>query len=312
MDEKQFKDVLDEFHKAESIVRIGGVKGEVLHPFIRQVVENYRFKRLQKRETTITKNLEELKRDIEQHLVVKSEKAEYNVIRDMIKEYVMLYFTLHSMHLFERDSLQRLAGDIDAFKKMLHNTPNPEVKKAIENIIDGWKDELENERKLINSTWHKAIGGTGWAGTLFQTLHNEGFFTRRKERVLFKQAVKDKQLIEKEISKLAGHPSIDGLKKTLKEITDKEKEMAQDYKVLWRFLTSTWDHVGEYYFGDKEGLFKQVLRAVGLHELPQRDAAQVEQIANLFKHLDEKLLHGLRIEVKQLEAEEEADLKRAG
>jgi hypothetical protein len=306
LQDKIIKSVDEAMHK----LKAAGVKAEVLHEHIRSALESYRFKRIQKGAKHLEKELEEFKKHIEAHLVIKSEDDEYNILVTLIKEIVYIYFTLHSLHLFEKHDLNELRQFIDDFEKRFKNIDKGALKVFQDNmrkILDEWAAEFEKEREKINSVWAEVEGRQGFALTVFMKTHNLNYMARKNMRSLFRETLKDEATVEKYIDRLKAVKNADQLRDVLTEIEVKEREMTEDYSKVWSFIDAWWQSVTK----KMEEFVKLVYQAAAGHELPSDDPKQVQEITKLIvERLDKNFLQGLRIEIKQLEAIEQ-DIKKA-
>ncbi len=300
------KDVEKAIQEARGKIHLGGLRGESLRAFLRAAITNLHFKWIQKKERNIGNSLENFKKDIEKHLVLDAENDEIKAVKNIVKDYTYLYLTLHSLLLFEK-------YDLEQFEKFVEKLTNFAEKKkldkeAVRNCVNVltesanmWKNDIEQLRKMINSVFERAEGKSGWALTMFEKMHKEGFFIRYQERKHFKEAIHDEKTFEKAMKKVSGGGQIknlDELKNLMNSIKDKEKEMAYDFLIVYKMLFETWDSIT-----------KQMITLLGLteaaakqHEIPTKDYEKMVNLHNLIvKNLDEDYLHALRIDDKQLE-----------
>lgn len=310
MDKEVQDSIIKRIDDIEHKLKAAGIKGEKLHEHLRAMLESYRFKRIQKGAKHLEDALEELKKHIEEHLVIKSEDDEYKILVILLKEITYLYFTLHSLHLFEKHDLNELRDFVNEFDKKFENVDKAVIKEFQDNmhkILDEWESELENERKLINSVWAEAEGRQGFGLVTFMKTHNLNYMARRNTRSMFKDTLRDESAVEKNIDRLKKVKSAEELKNLLAEIETKEREMTEDYSKIWKFIDAWWESVGK----KLDEFVKIIYQAAAGHELPSDDPKQVQEIKKLIlEKLDKKFLQGLRIEVKQLEAIEQ-DIKKA-
>lgn len=306
LQDKIIKSIDEDMHK----LKAAGIKAEVLHEHLRSAIESYRFKRIQKGAKQLEKALEDLKKHIEAHLVIKSEDDEYKILVTLIKEICYTYFTLHSLHLFEKHDLNELHHFVDEFGKRFKNIDKGalnEFQNNMHKVLDEWETEFEKEREQINSVWAEAEGRQGFALTVFMKTHNLNYMARKNMRSLFRETLKDESTVEKHIDRLKAVKNADQLRDVLNEIEVKEKEITEDYSKVWSFIDAWWQSVTK-----KMGEFvKLVYQAAIGHELPSDDPKQIQEITKLIvERLDKSFLQGLRIEIKQLEAIEQ-DIKKA-
>jgi hypothetical protein len=302
MDEDVKKKITGLIDKAIGEIKIAGVKGDQLFAFLRSVTENYRFKRKQHGEAAIQEGLDDLVKSIEAHLVIESEKEEEGVLKHEIKEIVLIYLILHSIHLFERRDLLDLKKMVKEFEEHFPHVDKEtakEFKDSMHAIIKEWEDELEAERKMINAVWAEAKGDKGWALSMFKKLHSEGLLSRLKERSLFKDTLHEAKAVENQIEKLGSVKNRDELKALLGKVEKEEKEMTFDFEKLWQFVEMSWETVNS----KLDKLVEIIHAAVFAHELPELDEKDTLEVKGLIiNKLDEKMMAALRREIKQLEA----------
>jgi hypothetical protein len=313
--EKKFRTLDAEISKARGKIHLGGIKGQALHKNIRAAFTKLHFKWIQKKENKLEQDIEKFKADIEQHLVLSSETHGIKAIEMMVKEYSLLYLTMHSLMLYEKYDLQELSNLIEKMTKMQQKKHIDKdvilhIASMLKDEANAWKDDIEKLRMMINSVFEKSEGKAGWALTTFQAMHKEGFFIRYQERSKFRDLLKDEKKIEKALKMIESKDqikTIDDLKKVMGTVETEEKEMANTFTVIYKMLLNSWNHIT-----DLMAMYLELNKGgMQAHELP---AAFVEKMGRLhdiiMKNLDQEYLHALRIDDKQLEGEYGDVLKR--
>jgi uncharacterized protein YdhG (YjbR/CyaY superfamily) len=303
--EDEFRTIDKQIKNASGKLHLAGTRGQVLHPFARAIFTNLHFRQIQTEKKIIDKDLEMFKENIKIHMVVNAEKNEVKTIKALIKEYSYLYMTLHNIMLYELNAIKKLEEFVTRFKKFSEDKPVPdELKKAIVKMAlsesKEWKDDIENLRQMINSIFEKSEGKAGTALTIFNKMHEEGFFIRFQERKHFREILKDEQRFEATFSALLENKKVknwDQFKAALPKIEQEEKEIADDFEVLHKALFNTWDNIIKL----SCDLVKVTDEAVKQHELPGSEEARVHVALEKIQSMTTSYLHGLRIEDKQLE-----------
>jgi hypothetical protein len=304
MEETNFNKLKAEVAKAMGKAHLGGIKGEVLHEHLRGAITRMHFKWIERGEMRIEDVLKELDENIKEHLVVKSEKAEHKAVHLIVKDFVQLYFTMHSLLLFEKNDLEEFQKFIKEFRKFAtaRGLAKDVVNKTVallKDVAKVWKDEIEEFRKMVNSVWARAKGDKGWSLTAFERMHKEGYFVRYQERKMFRQTLKDEKKVEALVDKVHKIKSAEELDKVLAAVHEDEIEIVRDFQRIEQFLFNTWDHV----LGEMNRFVKIVADAAGIHELPATDSDQMRELhVMIADRLNEQYLHALRIDDKQVEA----------
>jgi len=305
MDEAQFAKLKEAVSKAMGDTHLGGLKGEVLHEHIRGMITRLHFKWEQKGTERVKGVLDDLEKDIEEHLVIKAGSAEEKAVKMLIRDHVLLYYTMHSLLLFEKKDILEVEDFAKKLKKDFEKKgiPKDTAKFAIkifEDAIKAWREEIVNLREEINSVFARAKGRTGWSLGFFEKMHSaDGFFLRFKERRLFGQTLRDERLIEKNANKLASVKSKEELERILKSFGEETQEIVKDFVIIHKVQMATWDELTQH----MNRLVEIVAKAAGIHELPLNDEQEMDQLYSLINDkLNEQYLHALRIDVKQLEA----------
>jgi HEPN domain-containing protein len=305
MDEAQFAKLKAEVSKAMGDTHLGGLKGEVLHPHIRGMVTRLHFKWIQKGTERVKGVLDELEKNVEQHLVIKAGTAEEKAVKMIIRDHILLYFTLHSLMLFEKKDMNSIGDFAKKLKREFEKKGVPKdtakfAVKVFEDAIKSWRAEIENLREEINSVFARAKGRTGWSLGFFEKMHSaDGYFIRFKERRLFGETLRDERLIEKNMNALAGVKSKEELERILKSFGEETQEVVKDFTIIHKVQLATWDELTQH----MNRLIEIVAKAAGIHELPMNDQKQMDELYALINEkLNEQYLHALRLDVKQLEA----------
>ena len=116
--EKKLKTLDDEISKAKGQIHLGGLKGQKLNKFVRATFTKLHFKWIQGKENKLDADIEQFKADIEKHLVISAETHGIKAIEMIVKEYTLLYLTMHSLMLYEKYDLQELSNLIEKLTKM--------------------------------------------------------------------------------------------------------------------------------------------------------------------------------------------------
>ena len=304
MEDKEFNRLKQEVVDAMKKIHLGGLKGEVLHEHIRSIATNLHFRWIEKNEMKIEDLITKLDEDIKNHLVTKAENDEEHAVLLIIKDYIMLYLTVHSIMLYEKRDLAEIGEMAKEFKRLCRKKGIPDdVAKQVGDIMkkgaDEWKAELEDLRKMINSVWAKANERSGWALSAFSKMHKEGFFIRYQERKRFKDALRNASDVNASEKKIRKVQSKEELIKIFTGWFEKEKNIANDYRLIAKMLFNTWAHIT----GQLSRILSITVDAQKIHELPKSDADQMVELHNIIiENLDKKYLHALRIDDKQLEA----------
>ncbi|MBW2972596.1 hypothetical protein KY359_06170 [Candidatus Woesearchaeota archaeon] len=304
MEKKKFEKLKQKISEAMGKTHLGGIRGESLHTHMRAFATTLHFRSLQKREASIDKHLKELQTAIDGHLVTQAEDKEHKIIKLVVRDHITLYYTLHSLLLYEKHDLEELDKIVKDFKKMCQTKglAKDVIRNAanlLNELADDWKAEFDDFREMVNSVWATAKGGEGFALRAFEALHKGGYLARLAERRAFREALKDEQAVENIADKLHKVKSKDDLEKELGKAKEKEKEMVQDFKKISQFLFTTWKRV----IKNMRTLIILIAKSVGIHELPTADSEQMHELEDLIVNkLNEKYLHALRIDDKQLEA----------
>jgi len=308
MDQKLYAQLKKEIDEAFGKIHMAGIKGEALNEFIRATVTKLHFKWIQKGEGRIEGILAQMEKDIEQHLVVKVEAEEYKIVHSLIKDHIFLYATLHSILIFEKNDLGELNQLKDEFRKVCEKKGMPadivkEVMTALDDAVNKWKAHVDEFRSSVNSVYNNSRGTFGsntLVGlSLFQKLHNDGYMARLKERTTFMEAYRDNKRIADIKKKLGQVSDKKELEKLINDLTARVKEMTNDFNIIAKFLFATWNHLDQ----NMAQLAQIVTKAAGVHELPQADMQQMNELLELINlKLNEKFLHSLRISNKQVEA----------
>ncbi|MBW2967685.1 hypothetical protein KY362_04310 [Candidatus Woesearchaeota archaeon] len=306
MEETQVSSTDKKIGKADHKRKAAGIKGEVLHPHIRYVIERRRFRYIHKGEKNIDKHLNALRADVQKHLVVNAEKEEEKTLKAIASEFSLIYLALHSLHLYERYDIQEMEELIKQLKKKLGKLDDG-TKAKIEAQANDWLAELDKERKIINAIYKESEGGQGFALTMFKHMHKDNVFTYVRERMLFNHAKKSEKFIEADEKIIRKAQDGTAVMQLLEHIEVKTKRMADDFRRLWMFIGNSWETVITK-IAELEGI---VLEATKARELPQVDAEQIPQFEARLKALEKDLLHGLRIELKQLTADVDEEMSKA-
>ncbi|MBW2965231.1 hypothetical protein KY363_07275 [Candidatus Woesearchaeota archaeon] len=304
MEEAEFNKLKKEISEGVKKIHLGGIKGEVLHSHIRAAVTNLHFKWIEKKEMKAEHIIEQLEKDIEQHLVSKAELDLNNSLHLIIRDYIYLYLTAHSMLLYEKRDLEDVQKFAKDFRELCKKKGLPsDLVKQLTDIMDKgineWKTEIEEFRKIVNAVWAKAEGRQSWALTTFSRMHKEGYFVRYQERKHFKDAVKEASKLEKNEKKLAHVQSKEQLIKEFTSWYDRMKSMTNDFTIVAKLLFNTWEHITM----QMGKILDITVKAASIHELPAKDQEQMVELHNtIVGGLNKKFLHALRIDDKQLEA----------
>jgi hypothetical protein len=306
MEDSHFERIKKDVEKAIKKINIGGLKGQALHKFLRAAITSLYFKWIEKKEHKIDDAIKKLDEDIHNHLVLKAEVEEEKAIRLIIKDHVMLFTTIHSVLLFEKHDIFQLKDVVIptfrklAKKKGLGADTTKEITKALDFVVEKWEKQVNSLRKSINAVWQTSQGHAGTALTGFNLIHGEdNFFSRLKERHLFKDTMRDEKIIEAHVDKLMHIKDKKDLDKITETIKKEGGKMANEFNILTKFLMATWEHLDT----KLAEVQKLVSEASGKHELPEKDLNQMNAIYHLVQDkLNRDYLHALRIEDKQLEA----------
>jgi len=308
MDDISFAKIKKELNDAINDVSIAGLKGMQLHSFLRAAITNLHFKWIQKKESRTDDIFKKLSDDVKSHLVAKVEKEEYQAVHMIVMDHVYLYLTLRSILLYFEKNLEDTDKMIKAFTNLCEKKGVPkdqveEITKILNKTVDRWMEGITGFRANINSVWNSARGtfGSNMAIglTLFEKMHTEGYFTRRKERSTFKEWIKDEYELYNITSRLKHAQKKEDLEKMLRDIEQKTTEMANDFNIFTKLLFATWNRVNE----NMHKLVKVVADAASVHELPAKDSEQMKELLELINtKVNERHLHSLRISDKQLEA----------
>lgn len=285
--------------KALGELSLAGLKGESIYPTIIRIIDSYRMRKVQREEKYLTDVLEKLKEDLGKHMVVKSEKDIENELAEAVHEFAILYLVLHGPHLLEKRAILDLKEMVE--RNQAHFKGSSEAQKAFRAVVlealGEWYGELKQERQKINAVWASAHGRGTTKLQVFKKLHEEGTMAAFAERRLLRKALKNEKLIKNNAKQLAGIKTTDELKRKLAEISQEEKEETCEFGKLWSFIETTWEHIND----KLNELVGVVCAAVEGYELPKKDAEVREIKIIIVNKLEEKFLHGLQIELEQLE-----------
>ncbi|MBN1543921.1 hypothetical protein JW898_00485 [Candidatus Woesearchaeota archaeon] len=304
MEEAKFNELKKEVAEGLRKLHLGGLKGEVLHEHLRAAATSFHIRRIEKYEMRADKIIDQLEEHIRQHLVSKAELDEKNAVHLIVRDYVYIYLTVHSILLYEKRDLNEIGVLANEFRKMCKKRALPEdVAKQVYEIMkkgaDEWKAEFEDFRKILNSVLAKAEGRAGWTLTAFEKMHTEGYFVRYQERKRFRDALRNASKAEADVNKLRKVKTKDDLTKLFTSWYDQERNITNDYRVVAKLIFNTWDHITQ----QMAKLLETTIKATKIHELPARDQEQMVELHNLIVGgLEKKFLHALRIDDKQLEA----------
>jgi hypothetical protein len=294
--------------EAKHKIHLGGLKGQALHRHIRAAFIKLHFRGIQKRETTLEKDLDKFRSDIEKHMVISAEDDETKAVELIVKEYSLLYLTMHSLLLYEKYDIAEFGKFIEKLtkfqqKKHLDKAVVEQFASIMTDDAEAWRQDIESLRKLINSVFEQAKGKEGWALTLFNKMHQEGFFIRYQERKKLRETLKDENKVEKAVKRIERPDqikSIDDIKKLMSEIKEEEKEMAEGFTVIYKMLLNSWDNITNV----MSTLLDITKKAANVHEIPAADVDIMGKLHDLIvDNLDGEYLHALRIDDKQLEGE---------
>jgi hypothetical protein len=303
--DKRLAELEKKVKEAQGKVHLGGLKGERLNAFVRAAITSMHFKWIQKKESRAEDDLDKLKQDIAQHLVIAAEDEEMKAVQLIVQDYMYLYLTLHSLLLYEKHDLEEFGvfvGKLAKFceKKKIDKAVVQDMTKVLHDVAEGWKKDVEELRQMINAVFAKTQDRNGWSLGMFNRLHKEGYFIRYQERKRFKDTIRDEKKVATALKTVeAGHiKSIDDLKKIVAGVGTTEKEINVDFETIYKMLLNTWNHITSM-MGE---LLRVTKSAASAHELPERDMDDMLKLHNMIvENLEEGYLHALRLDDKQLE-----------
>jgi hypothetical protein len=311
MNEESFKEAIREMDATEHDVKIAGIAGEAVYKMILRAVESYRFKKANRLGGHIRDDVGLFEKYVTSHFVAKAEKIEPKIIKEMIGDYKNGYLTLHGLDKMTKSEFGNFKIKIHQLSDILKNSPQlkKDVFKQLEDPFNALKKMLDKERQLINAMWAEINGNKGMAGSLFAAMHKEGWFMQRKQRSLLKEIMRDTDKIISQFDSLKSHPDIKKIQGAVDTICKEMKEIADDYEKLWLYLTESWNGVTDNL--QKLDLIITTNADPKVQNLPPRDAEQMKILMAKFREMDEKILHGLRTEINQLEGADQDMMKEA-
>jgi hypothetical protein len=303
MEEKDFQNILklldDMLHK----LHLAALKGLAPHETIRGIATSLEIRFQEKELARAEKDIKEAEEMIEQHLVTKVEEKEQHIYRDILRAVKNIYLAIFNSMIQQKVEIMEMEEFVEkALKKIPAGEFKKELAAVILELIKDWKDDLRAIHNGANGVLANAKDRKSTALAITKLLHTQGpsYFKRKQEQKLMKDAHKKGEKAEKEgltILRMQ-FKNKEEAKKRLEQYKKDEKQSIQEYMKAIKLLDTDWEQASK----DFDKINTDIENAVAKHEVPSRDAEQVQQIVHKLLHVIEQYTHSLNEGVNQLDS----------